>query len=194
MTRVPIAALVWLSASLAAADALPPPADIQCREGERIQHDHSGTHCELPYCQTDADCPEGARCPELRCVAYVPNPSEYCAGGGRKEPPDPCAPVLEDRGPCRAEEPRCDGDARCRPSQCVWVDPAPPEPEERPEPPRPTEDEEDEADEEDARGEAPLQALGGSGCCGSSGARARGVGLPLSLILFGAALLWRRDR
>ena len=29
---------------------------------------------------------------------------------------------------------------------------------------------------------------------GASGARARGVGLPLSLILFGGALLFRRER
>lgn len=105
MTRVCIASLVWLSASLASADALPPPEHIECREGESVQHDHSGTHCELPFCQTDADCPDDARCPELRCVAYVPNTSEYCTGGGRKEPPDPCAPVPEDRGPCRPEAP-----------------------------------------------------------------------------------------
>lgn len=184
MTRVCIASLVWLSASLASADALPPPEHIECREGESIQHDHSGTHCELPFCQTDADCPEGARCPELRCVAYVPNTSEYCTGGGHKEPPDPCAPVPEDRGPCRPEAPRCDGDARCQHSQCVWTSP----------PPRQAQAATEAERRPSAPGDAPPQTTGGSGCCGASGARARGVGLPLSLILFGGALLFRRER
>lgn len=177
MTRAALLALILAAPAAAAADALPPPEDITCRDGERVVTDHGGTRCELPWCETDADCPDGARCPAMRCVAYVENPAEMCRPGAHKEPPDPCAPIAEDRGPCRDAEPRCDGDARCQRSQCEWVDAAPPRPA---------------ASEAPAEDQAPPTASSGGGCCGSGGARARGLAPVLSLILFGAALILRR--
>ncbi|MFK7989856.1 MAG: hypothetical protein AB8I08_27805 [Sandaracinaceae bacterium] len=173
MLRSLLVTLVVLALpALAAADAImPPPDDLRCRPGERLVNDHGGARCELPFCETQADCPTQTRCPQRHCYAMVPSRVAGCPGvpEGSKEPPDPCDPVREQRGPCADAAPQCPDGESCGLAQCEWEGEPPPVAREDPRAASNTGDTDEGDTDEDDTPSTPPESRSGGGCSGSRG-------------------------
>lgn len=76
-----LASAVFLFASLASADAVPPPPS-SCPDGSQGATCHGGPHCAPRKCNTDADCKTGEACEDHKLC----NDEINCAGGWH--PPD----------------------------------------------------------------------------------------------------------
>lgn len=78
---ISLSAAIFLFASLAFADAVPPPPS-SCPEGSQGATCHGGPHCAPRKCSADADCKTGEACEDRKLCATEIN----CASGW--QPPD----------------------------------------------------------------------------------------------------------